>query len=161
VNDRIHKTAVLRAPLARVWRAVSDAAEFGAWFGVRFDGPFVAGAALTGRIQPTTVDPEVAKLQGPHAGTPLQIFVERLEAPRLLSFRWHPFGVQEGADTKQEPTTLVVFELTEVAGGTRLDITESGFDRLPPERRGPAFAANEGGWQHQLGLVARYVQGHA
>jgi uncharacterized protein YndB with AHSA1/START domain len=158
IPDRIEKTAVLRAPLARVWEAVSDARQFGSWFGVEFDGPFAEGRALTGRIVPTTVDPEVAKMQEPHRGKPFAFTVERIEPMRRISFRWHPFAIDPEVDYSKEPTTLIVFELEEVQGGTRLTITESGFDGIPLARRAEAFRANEGGWTHQLVLARKYVE---
>jgi uncharacterized protein YndB with AHSA1/START domain len=157
-SDRIEKTVVLRAPVARVWRAISDASEFGAWFGVAFDAPFVPGASLLGTIAPTKVDPAVAKMQEPYAGRTFQITVDRVDPPRLFSFRWHPLAVDPGVDYSAEPTTLVVFELVEVEEGTRLTITESGFDRIPLARRAAAFAANDGGWTAQAALVRRYVE---
>jgi uncharacterized protein YndB with AHSA1/START domain len=159
-TDRIEKSTVLKAPPARVWRAVSDAAEFGSWFGVSFDGAFAEGKWLTGSIVPTTADPEVAKMQEPHRGKRFEFLVERIEAPRRIAFRWHPFAIEPGVDYSKEPTTLIVFELEEVAGGTRLTVTESGFDRIPIERRAKAFAANEGGWSHQVRLVAKYLEMH-
>jgi uncharacterized protein YndB with AHSA1/START domain len=122
-GDRIEKRVTLEAPLARVWRAVSDAREFGSWFGVAFDGPFVAGRELTGKIVPTTADPEVAKLQKPHEGKPFAFVVERIEPMRRISFRWHPFAIEPGKDYSKEPMTLVVFTLAEVAGGTELVVT--------------------------------------
>jgi uncharacterized protein YndB with AHSA1/START domain len=161
VPDRIEKKITLRAPVARVWRAISDAREFGSWFGVAFDGPFIAGAKITGRIRPTTVDPEVAKLQAAHEGKAFDFTVDRIEPQRHFSFRWHPFAVEPGVDYSKEPATLVVFELTEVEGGTLLKITESGFDRIPLERRAKAFAANDGGWEHQARLIQKYVEAHA
>jgi uncharacterized protein YndB with AHSA1/START domain len=157
VPDRIEKKMTLRAPVSRVWRAISNAREFGTWFGVEFDGPFVAGKPITGRITPTKVDPEVAKLQEPHTGKAFDFSVDRIEPERLISFRWHPFAVEPGVDYSKEPTTLIVFELAEVQGGTLLTISESGFDRIPLERRAQAFAANEGGWEHQLKLVEKYL----
>lgn len=160
VPDRLEKQAVLRAPLARVWSALSDVTAFGAWFGAELDGPFVAGTRVTGRIRPTTVDPEVAKLQAPHAGTPFVLHVERVEPPHRLAFRWHPYPPAAGAEANA-PTTLVELELAEVEGGTLLRVRESGFAALPPGRREQAFTANEGGWAHQLRLVARYLEGHA
>ncbi len=156
-SDRIVKTVVLRASRERVWRAVSDSKEFGHWFGVAFEGPFRAGALMKGRIVPTKVDPEVARMQEPYAGTAFEITVERVEPMRLFSFRWHPFAVDPKVDYSGEPTTLVEFELEEVEGGTRLTITESGFDRVPLERRAKAFAANEQGWTAQARLVERYL----
>jgi len=155
--DRIEKTVVLRAPLERVWRAISDAKEFGTWFGVEFDGPFAAGKPMIGRIVPTQVDPEVAKLQEPHRGAKFEITVEAIEPMKLFSFRWHPFAIDPNVDYSKEPTTLVEFRLSEEAGGTRLAITESGFDRVPLERRAKAFTANEGGWEHQSKLLEKYV----
>lgn len=157
VPDRIEKKIVLRASVTRVWRAISDAKAFGTWFGVAFDGPFVAGARLTGKITPTKVDAEVAKMQEPHAGTPFEITVDRIEPERFFSFRWHPFAMDTGTDYASEPTTLVAFELEEVEGGTLLTITESGFHDLPLERRVEAFQGNEGGWEHQTKLVEKYV----
>ena len=155
--DRIEKTVVLRAPLERVWRAISDSKEFGTWFGVEFDGPFAAGKAMVGRIVPTQVDPEVAKLQEPHRGAKFEITVEALEPMKLFSFRWHPFAIDPNVDYSKEETTLVEFRLTEEKGGTRLVITETGFDRVPLERRAKAFTANEGGWEHQSKLLEKYV----
>lgn len=156
-TDRIEKQVVLRAPRERVWRAISDAKQFGTWFGVEFDGPFVAGARMTGRITPTQVDPEVAKMQEPHAGKTFDCTIDRIEPMRLFSFRWHPFAIDPTVDYSGEPTTLVVFELEEVAGGTRLTITESGFDRIPLERRAKAFGANSEGWAKQAELIAKYL----
>lgn len=158
-TDRIVKHVVLRAPRERVWQAISDAKEFGAWFGVAFDGAFVAGARMVGRIVPTTVDPEVAKSQEPYAGATFECTIDRVEPTRLFSFRWHPFAVEKGVDYAHEPTTLVEFVLEEVADGTRLTITESGFDGIPLARRAKAFAANEGGWAAQMKLVEKYVAG--
>lgn len=158
-TDRIEKTIQLRAPHARVWRAISDAKQFGSWFGVAFDGPFVAGARLTGRIVPTQVDAKVAKTQEPYAGKTFECSIDRIEPMRLFSFRWHPYAIEPGVDYSSEPTTLVVFELEEVPGGTRLTITESGFDRIPLERRAKAFASNDQGWAAQTRLLEKYLAG--
>jgi uncharacterized protein YndB with AHSA1/START domain len=159
-SDRIKKKVLLKAPLARVWSAISDARRFGSWFGVTFEGPFVAGAPLSGRITMTTVDPEVARLQKPHEGKAFNIRVESIEPTRLFSFRWHPYAIDPQADYSREPTTLVSFELREAEGGTLLTITESGFDRIPLDRRAQAFAANEGGWTHQCSNVEKYLARH-
>src|SRR5262249_54105239 len=152
-TDCIEKKVQLRAPLERVRRAVSEAKQFGTWFGMEFDGPFVPGAPVTGRIVPTKVDPEVAKAQQPYAGTRFEFTVERIEPMRLISFRWHPYAVDPKVDYSREPTTLITFQLEEVAGGTKLVITECGFDRIPLERRAQAFKANEQGWEAQAKLI--------
>ena len=156
-TDRIEKEVLLRAPLDRVWRAISDAGEFGQWFGVRFDGPFVAGTSITGVITPTTVDEEVAKMQQPHTGTSDTWHIVAVEPKRRLAFRWHPYGVESGVDYSQEPTTLVEFTLDEKAGGVLLRIVESGFDNIPAARRASAFEANSEGWAKQTELVQKYL----
>jgi uncharacterized protein YndB with AHSA1/START domain len=156
-TDRIQKKILLRSPRDRVWRAISDSREFGTWFGVEFHEPFAAGAPIKGTLVPTKADPEVARLQEPYAGAAFEFEVDRVEPMRLFSFRWHPFAVDPGADYSAEEPTLVSFELEEVAGGTMLTVTESGFDRIPLARRAKAFAANEGGWEHQTKLVAKYL----
>jgi uncharacterized protein YndB with AHSA1/START domain len=160
-TDRIEKTVLLRASRERVWRAISDAGEFGTWFGVAFDGPFAEHARLTGRIVPTKVDAEVAKKQEPHAGMPFEFVVGRIEPMDRISFQWHPFAIEPGVDYSQEPMTLIVFALEDVDGGTRLTITETGFDRIPIARRAKAFAANDGGWTEQARLVQIYLASHA
>src|SRR5579875_865605 len=141
-TDRIEKQVLLKAPRERVWRAVSDADQFGTWFGVRFDGPFVEGERLTGRITPTRVDAEVAAMQTPYEGTPFEWLVDKT------------------IDYSHEPMTLIVFELHDAPDGILLTVTESGFDKLPPERRAKAFAANEGGWTHQMKLIEKYLALH-
>ncbi len=156
-TDRIEKTALLRAPRDRVWEAIVDARQFGRWFGVEFEGPFVAGTAVNGRMVPTSVDAEVAKAQEPYRGVVFAFFVQDIEPMRRFSFRWHPAAVEPGADPSTEPTTLVVFELEEVEGGTRLVITESGFEAIPIERRAQAFASNDEGWTAQLMLIGKYL----
>jgi uncharacterized protein YndB with AHSA1/START domain len=156
-NDRIEKKILLRAPQARVWEAISDSKRFGTWFGVEFDGPFVPGTHMVGRIMPTKVDPEVARMQEPHTGKAFECTIERIEPMRLFSFRWHPFAVEPNFDYSKEPTTLVEFVLGESAGGTLLTITESGFDQIPLERRATAFVKNQEGWTKQGELIEKYL----
>jgi uncharacterized protein YndB with AHSA1/START domain len=156
-TDRIEKKILLRAPRKRVWRALADSTEFGSWFGMKFDGPFVPGASVRGTIVPTTVDAEVAKAQKEYEGLPVEIAIEQMEPERLFSFRWHPFAVERGVDYSNEPTTLIVFVLEEVADGTMLSVTESGFDRIPLARRAKAFTANEQGWGMVVKLIQEYL----
>ena len=156
-TDRIEKKVLLRAPRKRVWRALSDSAEFGTWFGVKFDGPFAPGACMRGVIVPTQVNAEVANAQKPYEGLPFEITIEKMEPERLFSFRWHPFAIERGVDYSAEPTTLVVFALEEVASGVMLTVTESGFDRIPVARRAKAFTANEQGWGMVVKLVEEYL----
>jgi uncharacterized protein YndB with AHSA1/START domain len=156
-TDRIEKQVLLRAPLERVWRAISDSEEFGRWFGVRIDGPFVAGRSVTATITPTTVDDEVAELQRPHAGAKATWQIVAVEALRRFAYRWHPYAVEPDVDYDREPTTLVEFCLSETPDGVLLTIVESGFDAIPEARRSTAFEANSGGWDKQVELVRKYL----
>ncbi len=149
-TDRIVKSVVLRAPRARVWQALTDAEAFGQWFGVELAGPFAPGGRVTGRVT--------------HEGyehLPFEITVERMEPERLLAWRWHPDSVEPGVDYSAEPTTLVVFELTEVAEGTQLEVVESGFDGIPLARRATAYRGNDEGWAQQMVAIERYLSGSA
>jgi uncharacterized protein YndB with AHSA1/START domain len=157
---KIEKRVLLRAPLDRVWRAVTDAEEFGRWFGVRFDGPFVVGKAVTATITPTSVDPEVAKRQEPHAGVTSTWQIVAMEPRRRFAYRWHPCPGEPDPEGGQnaEPTTLVEFTLSETQGGVLLTITESGFENIPQARRSSSFEANAEGWAIQTDLVRRYLE---
>jgi uncharacterized protein YndB with AHSA1/START domain len=157
VTDRIEKHVMLKAPRARVWKALTDAGEFGTWFGVKFDGGFAPGTPARGVIVPTAVDADVAKAQQPYAGMPFEITVDRMEPERLFSFRWHPFAIEPGVDYSSEPTTLVEFALEETATGVKVTVTESGFDRIPLARRAAAFTANEGGWTMVMTLLEKHL----
>lgn len=156
-TDRIEKQILLRAPRARVWRALTDVKEFEQWFGVAFPEPFRPGAAMRGRIVGTSVDADIAKAQQQFKDVPFEMTIDRIEPERLFSFRWHPNAVEPGVDYSSEPTTVVAFTLEDAAEGTMLTVTESGFDRIPLARRAKAFAANEGGWTIVPTLLDRYL----
>ncbi len=145
-TDRIERMVVVRAPRSRVWRALTDAEEFGTWFGVQVEGAFAPGARVRGAI----THPGYEHLTW-------EITIERMEPERLFSWRWHPYAVEPGVDYCQEPPTLVVFELEDVAEGTRLTVVESGFDQVPLARRALAYRMNEEGWTHQVQAITRYV----
>jgi uncharacterized protein YndB with AHSA1/START domain len=156
-TNRIEKQILLKAPRERVWHAISDSGQFGRWFGIAFDGPFVEGVRVTGKMVPTSVDAEVAAQQKPYEGMACDFFVERLEPMRRFSFRWHPYPLEPDADASTAPMTLIVFDLEEAPGGVLLRISESGFDQIPLEHRAKAFADNEGGWEIQTRLIEKYL----
>jgi uncharacterized protein YndB with AHSA1/START domain len=156
-DDRIEKQILLRAEQRRAWKALTDAREFGSWFGLKLDGPFAAGAKVRGVCVPTTADPEIAKMQKAYEGAPVELVVDRVEPERLFSFRWHPFAVDPAVDYSGEPMTLIAFTLEAAPGGVRLTVVESGFDALPAARRAAALKANEGGWSLQLELIQKYL----
>jgi uncharacterized protein YndB with AHSA1/START domain len=144
--DRLQKQILLTASRPRVWRALSRAEEFGAWFGAKVSGLFVPGATLRGPITSKGYE-----------HLTLELTVDRVEPERLLSFRWHPGAVDPALDYSSEPTTLVTFELDESSEGTLLTVSESGFDQIPASRRAEAFRMNNEGWGVQLQNIARYL----
>jgi uncharacterized protein YndB with AHSA1/START domain len=145
--DRIERNILLKAPRSRVWQALSNAEEFGNWFGVALKGKtFAAGQRVEGQITHPGYEHVV-----------WEVLIESVEPERLLSWRWHPAAIEPSVDYSKEPTTLVVFELKEVEGGTLLSVVESGFDSLPPERRLDAFRMNSGGWDEQMRRIESHV----
>lgn len=150
MSDRIEKRIELKAPLSRVWRAITDHREFGQWFRVKMDGPFVPGQVARGQIT-----------QPGYEHVRWEATVKEMQPERLFSFTWHPYGIDPNVDYAQEPPTLVEFRLEEVAGGTLLVITESGFDAIPAHRRAEAFRMNDGGWAQQIKNIESHVAQHA
>lgn len=146
-TDRIEKQVTLRAPRSRVWRAITDSKEFGDWFQAAFTDPFRPGARVKGRI----THPGYEHLT-------MEIVIEKMVPERLFSFHWHPYAIEPEVDYSKEPTTLIEFTLEEVAEGTVLRVTESGFDQIPIERRTIAFKANNGGWEAQMKAIAGYLE---
>ena len=147
-TDHIEKTIMLRAPKARVWRALTNADEFGTWFRVKLESGFAVGTTVTGKVT-----------YPGYEHVTFSVNVERMDAERLFSLRWHPAAVDPKVDYSKEPTTLVEFRLEEVKDGTMLTVVESGFDRIPAGRRDEAFRMNNEGWSIQLENIQRHVTG--
>ena len=147
-TDRIERTLVLRAPKGRVWRAITTPEEFGTWFKVKLEGTtFIAGRTTIGKI----THPGFENLT-------MEMHVERIDPEDFFSYRWHPYAIDPKVDYSNEPTTLVEFRLEEVPSGTMLTIVESGFDKIPAERRAEAFRMNDKGWAGQIENIRRHVE---
>jgi uncharacterized protein YndB with AHSA1/START domain len=145
-ESRIEKKIELKAPVSRVWRALIDYREFGEWFRVKLDGPFVPGKTSTGNI--TWPGYEHLKWEA---------VVQDMEPEQYFSYTWHPYAIDQSVDYSTETPTLVEFRLEKTATGTLLMITESGFEDVPSERRLEAFRKNEGGWEQQMKNIETYV----
>lgn len=168
-SDRIEKRVSIRAPISRVWQAISDAREFSRWFGIQLQGEFVAGARVTGTFGGQFNEAAIMEHQKKLGLTPSRIrvpeknlvfcTVERIEPPRYFSFRWIPYGIDAEADPEAEPTTLVEFFLEAAGEGTVLTVVESGFDRVPAHRRERAFRMDEAGWAAQVENIRRHADG--
>ena len=146
-TDRIEKEIEIKAPVSRVWRALTDYREFGTWFRVKLEGPFVPGKTARGNI----TYPDYEHLV-------FQAVVQKMEPERYFSFTWHPFAVDPDTDYSQEEPTLVEFTLTPTASGTLVRVVESGFDKIPAHRRDEAFRMNEGGWAEQVRNIRDHVE---
>ncbi|WP_348268970.1 SRPBCC family protein [Edaphobacter paludis] len=145
-NNRIEKRIELKAPVSRVWRALTDYREFGEWFRVKLDGPFVPGETSRGHI----TYPGYEHLQW-------VAVVQKMETDRLFSFTWHPYAIDPKMDYSHESPTLVEFKLEAIPDGTLLLLTESGFDKIPSDRRSEAFRMNDGGWSQQMENIEIHV----
>jgi uncharacterized protein YndB with AHSA1/START domain len=147
-TNRIEKEVQLRAPKARVWRALTDSSEFGTWFGVNLEGPFEVGSTVRGKLT--------------HKGyehVAFEMIIETMDAEDVFAYRWHPNPADAGVDYSKEPMTLVEFRLEENADGTHLTLVESGFDLLSSERRAFTIVSNGKGWTSQMERIRKYVDG--
>jgi uncharacterized protein YndB with AHSA1/START domain len=146
MSDRIEKRIELKAPVSRVWRALTDHREFGEWFRVKLEGPFMPGQISRGQL--TYPGYEHLKWEA---------IVQKMEPQRLFSFTWHPNAVDPKMDYSKEAPTLVEFRLEKTATGTLLVVTESGFDKIPSNRRLEALRSNDGGWTELMKVIEDYV----
>jgi uncharacterized protein YndB with AHSA1/START domain len=149
-TDCIERSVVVKAPRERVWRAISNAEEFGTWFGVDLKGKtFSSGQLVSGPITISGYEHIIWEVR-----------IERIEPPNTLSFRWHPYAIDPKVDYKKEEPTLVTFTLTDAPdNATLLTVVESGFDKVPRERRLEAFRMNSLGWSAQMDNITRHVAG--
>jgi len=145
-TNRIDKEILLHAAPSRVWRALTDAGEFGTWFRVKLDAAFAVGRRVTGHV----TYPGYEHLT-------FEVTVERMDPEDYFSFRWHPYAIDLAIDYSAEPTTLVEFRIEAVEGGTLLKVTESGFERIPAGRRAEAIRMNDGGWATQINNIRDHV----
>jgi uncharacterized protein YndB with AHSA1/START domain len=146
MTNSIEKHIELKAPVSRVWRALTDYREFGEWFRVKLETPFVPGETSRGRI-----------LYPGYEHLVWEAVVQKMEPERLFSFTWHPYAIDPDVDYSGETPTLVEFRLEKTADGTSLTVTESGFDNIPDIRRLEAFRMNDGGWTEQMKNIEKYV----
>lgn len=146
MEHRIDKQVEIKAPLSRVWRALTDYRQFGEWFGVKLDGPFVAGQISSGHM----TYPGYEHLQW-------EAVVQRIEPETYFSYTWHPYAVDPAVDYSKEAPTLVEFRLEKAPTGTILRVTESGFEKIPPHRLEEALRMNDGGWAQQMKNIEKYV----
>lgn len=145
-TDRIEKQLRLDSPRSRVWRALTDHAQFSSWFGVAFTTPFAVGKPTAGLVGFKGYD-----------NITMEVIVEAIDPEHHFAFRWHPYALEAGVDYSKEPRTLVTFTLADDGDGTLLTVTETGFDAIPAHRRAKAFEMNSNGWASQLRNILKYL----
>jgi len=146
MTNSIRRQIDLKAPVSRVWRALTDHREFGEWFRVKIDAPFLVGQVSSGHI----TYPGYEHLQW-------NATIKSIEPEHKFSFTWHPYAIDPKVDYSQETPTLVEFTLEAIPIGTRLTVVESGFDNIPAHRRNEAFRMNDGGWAQQMKNIETHV----
>jgi uncharacterized protein YndB with AHSA1/START domain len=144
-TDQLEKRIELHAPIARVWRALTDHKEFGQWFKVNLESPFVPGKPTRGKL----TYPGFEHMT-------IEVVVQKMEPPRLFSYHWHPYAIDPKTDYSREKPTLVEFKLEQTAC-TLLVVTESGFDSIPAARRDEAFRMHTNGWAEQLTNIQAHL----
>jgi uncharacterized protein YndB with AHSA1/START domain len=145
-TDSIEKKVELKAPISRVWQALTDYHEFGEWFRVKLDGPLISNKISRGYL--TYPGYEHYKWE---------ILVKNVVPESLFSFTWHPYALDLKRDYSKEAQTLIEFHLKPISTGTLLLVKESGFDQLPLDRRSEAFRMNEKGWSEQMKNIEAYL----
>lgn len=145
-TNQIRKTIDLKASVSRVWQALTDHEQFGAWFRVKLEAPFQLGKEAAGKITYPGFE-----------HVTWRVTVEKIEFERVFAFSWHPYAVDAKHDYSKEKPTLCEFRLEKTDGGTRLTITETGFDQIPASRRDEAYRMNSGGWAEQTRNIEAYI----
>lgn len=145
--SRIERAIEILAPIDRVWRALTDPTELSTWFRVTIDGPIEAGRS----VSMTSVLPA-------YAGLRFQVDIVELTRPTRVVWRWHPGEIDQIMDYSREPKTTVTFTLTPMAGGTRVEVTEAGFDQISLARRAKVHADNSQGWSEVAVWLKTHVE---
>jgi uncharacterized protein YndB with AHSA1/START domain len=136
-RDSIEREVILPVPAARVWPALTQADQLGAWFGTQASIDLRLGGEVVFTWDGST---------GPRGAS--RGVIETVEPTLRFAFRWQ-------ANPGEPPTTRVEFTLEPHIEGTRLLVVESGFASLPPELR--THERHVGGWQRELGDLAQYL----
>lgn len=135
----ITRTVDISAPIEKVWATITEPDLISQWFGDATEFEAIEGG--TGFF-------------GWNAHGKFRVVVEQVNPPHTLVYRW----AHREADT--EPTsrnsTVVRFELSEIDGGTRLGLLETGFEDLADPQT--AHAENSGGWTAELGDLVAFLQ---
>lgn len=149
VLDRIERKVLLNASRKQVWEALTDAEQFGNWFGIALKGKtFKAGETLEAPITYPGYEHVIWKAR-------IERILPQTDATRTRTV----FAVEKGVDYDQETPTLVEFTIEDRAPGILLRVVESGFDAVPEARRQKAFKMNSRGWDEQMGNIETYLSG--
>ena len=145
--SRIDRSIDIKAPVDRVWRALTEPAELSAWFRVTIDGDIQAGQTIW-----------MTSSHSPYVGMRFEVRIVELTRPSRVVWQWHPGEVDPATDYSAEPMTTVVFTLHPTAEGTRVEVAETGFDQLSLARRAKALAENNQGWAEVTVWLKNHVE---
>lgn len=144
-ENSIEKEIQIKAPVAKVWKALTDAKLFGQWFGVNLHSDFVAGKTTKGRNTSKGFEMEMT------------FQIKEIKPQTYFSYAWIPFPMDQSFDYSKEDPTLVEFFLEESSSGTLLKVKESGFNKITASRRAEAFKMHTGGWEAQLKNIEKFL----
>jgi uncharacterized protein YndB with AHSA1/START domain len=146
-EHRIDRSITIKASPERVWRALTTPAELSAWFKVQIEG----------ELAPNT-EVWMTSTHAGYEGQRFHVRIVELSPPHRLVWQWHPGEVDPNVDYSREPRTTVTFALEPVAGGTKVNLSETGFDAIALARRAKVFADNSQGWAEVLGWLQQYAE---
>jgi uncharacterized protein YndB with AHSA1/START domain len=144
---RIDRNIEIKAPPERVWRALTSAPELSAWFKVKIEGEIAPGSEVW-----------MTAMHEQHAGQRFRVLFVEMTAPRRFVWQWHPGAVDPNVDYSNEPRTTVTFTLEPSKSGTRLSVSETGFDEVSLVRRAKVYGDNSQGWTEVLVWLQRYAE---
>jgi len=147
--SRIDRTIEVNAPPDRVWRVLTTAKDLSSWFHVTIEGEIAPGA----EAWMTSTSP------GYEGQRFLVRFIE-MRKPHRFTWQWHPGAVDPAVDYSREPWTTVTFTLEPSGSGTRLSVSETGFNEISLTRRAKVFADNSGGWTEVIVWIQKYAEAH-
>lgn len=144
-QNSIERQIEIKAPVAKVWEALTDAKLFGQWFKVELHSPFVAGQTTKGRNVSKGFEMD------------MEFIVKEIKPKSYFAYAWTPFPMDRNFDYSKEEPTLVEFFLESSAVGTVLKVKESGFNKVTASRRAEAFKMHTGGWEAQLKNIEKFL----
>ena len=150
VPNSIEREVLIDAPLDTVWSIVTEPEHIAGWFSDSAEVDLRPGGELVLHWD-----------QLPPSGTAREArcIVERVERPRMFSFRWVSPEPDRDPSAREGYFTLVEFVLHAEGEGTLLRVVESGFESIDgtEEQNTELAARHENGWGGFLDRLSKYA----